>query len=42
MAFALIALPVYNSARKLKRFIKMNYLRDIAGSSLEAKVFYKF
>ena len=30
------------SASKLKKFIKMKYLKDIAGSSLAAKEFYKF
>jgi NADH dehydrogenase FAD-containing subunit len=29
------------SASKLKKLIKMNYLKDIAGSSLAAKEFYK-
>jgi NADH dehydrogenase FAD-containing subunit len=30
------------SASKLKKLIKMKYLKDIAGSSLAAKEFYKF
>jgi NADH dehydrogenase len=30
------------SASKLKKLIKMKYLRDIAGSSLAGKEFYKF